>query len=114
MSTLLWLGEIRSCDSLAGCKLLILCGFIQFSCLFFLFHLPKNFLASYHPVSFPPQRLLSLKSSQDDDEGVDSLTNNCFLLTRGVVPAFVGYGSFSLPDLRETREWDLRLEQRGY
>ena len=31
-----------------------------------------------------------------------------------MVPAYVGYGHLSLPDLRGTRKWDLKLEQRGH
>lgn len=47
------------------------------------------------------------------DEGGEVLFSNSFLLTRPVVAARIGYGSFFLSDLRETSEWDLSLEQTG-
>lgn len=38
----------------------------------------------------------------------------CFLLTGAVGPAYTGYGSLSLHDLRGTTEWDPGLEQRDH
>ena len=38
-----WLGKIRSCDSLAGCKLFELFGLFNFLVSVSLFHLPRSF-----------------------------------------------------------------------
>ena len=110
-----WLGEIRSFDSPAGYKLLELFGLVYFPVSASSSHLPRHFpsFLLLLPCLIPPTQRLPFLKSFRSYEGVDFLTNNYFLLTRDIVPVSIGYGSLSLPGLRETRGWDLRLEWRG-